>query len=248
VVWFHAIAESRHELQNPTSAEKIALVGAAAGLGRESRVLDVASGRGGPALVLAQAFGSRFVCVEKWGGFAAVARERAEAAGLAHLIEVHDADAAEFPLGTGYDAALCLGATWIWDGLAGTAKALAAAVRDGGHVVVGEPYRRGGPLPPETADDGFVSLAETVARFESAGLRLVALVASSEDDWDRYESLHWAALEEWLATNPGHPQHAEIREEHERSRRVHLEYRRELLGWAMLVGWKPGAYPATGSP
>jgi len=35
VVWFHAIAESRHELQNPTSAEKIRLVGAAAALGPE---------------------------------------------------------------------------------------------------------------------------------------------------------------------------------------------------------------------
>src|SRR5215218_4110691 len=126
MVWYHDVAESAHELQNPTSADKIRLVGAAAGLGPESRVLDVASGRGGPALVLAQAFGSRFVCVEKWGGFAAVARERAEAAGLAHLIEVHEADGADFPLGTGYDAAPCLGATWIWDGIGGTARALAA--------------------------------------------------------------------------------------------------------------------------
>src|SRR5215218_9209707 len=102
MVWYHDVAESAHELQNATSAEKIRLVGAAAALGPESRVLDVASGRGGPALVLAQAFGSRFVCVERWSGFAAVAPERAEAAGLAHLIGVHEADGADFPLGDGY--------------------------------------------------------------------------------------------------------------------------------------------------
>jgi SAM-dependent methyltransferase len=247
VVWFHAIAESQHELQNATSAEKIRLVGAAAGLGPESRVLDIASGRGGPALVLAQSFGSRFVCVEKWPGFAAVARERAEAAGLAHLIEVHEADGADFPLGEGYDAALCLGATWIWDGIVGTARALAGAVRDGGHVVIGEPYWRRLPLPHGVDDEGFVTLAETVERFESAGLRLVTMAAASEDDWDRYHSPQWAALEAWLAANPDHPQFDAIRDKHERARRNHVEYRRELVGWAMLVGWMP-PQPATGSP
>jgi len=246
VVWFHAVAESRHELQNPTSPEKIRLVGAAAALRPGSQVLDVASGRGGPALVLAQEFGAHFVCLEKAPEFAAAARERAEAAGLSHLIDVHEADGAEFPLGSGYDAALCLGATWIWTGLTGTAQALAATVDDAGYVVVGEPYWRRWPLPPGVHDDGFVPLAGTVARFESAGLRLVALVASSEDDWDGYESLHWAALEEWLTQNAGHPQHDEIRAQHERSRREHLEYRRELLGWTMLVGRK--AQPPTGSP
>jgi hypothetical protein len=120
-------------------------------------------------------------------------------------------------------------------------------VRDGGHVVVGEPYWRRWPLPASIPDDGFVSLAETVERLESAGVRLVAVAASSEDDWDRYESLQWAALEAWLAGNPGHPQFEEIGGQHERARRAYLEYGRELLGWAMLVAWKP-PQPATGSP
>jgi hypothetical protein len=34
-------------------------------------------------------------------------------------------------------------------------------------------------------------LADTVARFETAGIDLVTLIASSRDDWDRFESLHW---------------------------------------------------------
>jgi hypothetical protein len=49
VLWFHAVAESRHELQNPASAAKIRLVGAAgAGLDADSRVLDMLVGRKAP--------------------------------------------------------------------------------------------------------------------------------------------------------------------------------------------------------
>jgi hypothetical protein len=35
-----------------------------------------------------------------------------------------------------------------------------------------------------------------------AGFAVTGLVAASEDDWDRYASLHWRAIEEWLAENP----------------------------------------------
>jgi cyclopropane fatty-acyl-phospholipid synthase-like methyltransferase len=46
---YFVVAESEHELQNPTSAEKLALLGERLELGQGSRVLDIASGRGGPA-------------------------------------------------------------------------------------------------------------------------------------------------------------------------------------------------------
>ena len=53
MTWWHAVVESEHEIQNPTSADKIRLLGRRLGLGPDSHVLDLASGRGGPALVLA---------------------------------------------------------------------------------------------------------------------------------------------------------------------------------------------------
>ena len=53
---YYVVAESRHELQNPTSAEKLVLLGRRLDLRPGSRVLDVASGRGGPALLLARTF------------------------------------------------------------------------------------------------------------------------------------------------------------------------------------------------
>jgi SAM-dependent methyltransferase len=240
VPWWFAVVEARHELQNPTSPEKLVLLCARLGLGPDSTVLDVAAGRGGPALVLARRFGCRITCVERADEFVAAARERVVAAGLERRIEVVHADAREFPLGSEhYDAVLCLGASFVWDGLGGTLDALAPAVRPGGFLAVGEPYWRAWPLPSEfQPDEGekFVTLSETVARFEAAGPRLVTLIASSQDDWDAYESLHWLALDEWLREHADDPDAARFRRLGDEYRDRYLRWTRDLLGWAIFVG------------
>ena len=241
--WWYHVVERKHEFQNPTSPEKIRLLGEQLGLGRDSHVLDIASGRGGPAVLLAQAFGCRITCVERSAEFLAAARERLAAAGLETLTELVHADAREFPLERErYDAALCLGASFVWDGLAGTLAALAPAVREGGFVAVGEPYWRTWPLPEGIeldAGNDFVALAETVARFEAAGLAVVSVIASSKDDWDRYESLHWLSLDEWLREHPDDPSADDFRERGRRFRDRYLRWQRELLGWAIVAGRKP---------
>src|SRR5581483_4582806 len=76
--WWHAVVESEHELQNPTSPDKILLLGKRLGLGPESHVLDIASGRGGPAILLAREFGCRLTCVERAPEFAVDARKLVE--------------------------------------------------------------------------------------------------------------------------------------------------------------------------
>lgn len=238
--WYHAVAERDHLLQNPTSPEKIRLLGERLRLGARSRVLDMACGKGGPALLLAERFGCRVVGVERAPEFASEARARAAESGLAGLVEIVEGDAAAYPLEPeAFDAALCLGASFVWDDLDGTLAALTPAVRPGGHVVVGEPYWRSWPLPEGVDDLGYVPLRETVARIEAAGLELVTLVASSEDDWDTYESLHWRALDEWLGVNADDPDAAVIREQYERDRDAYLRYQRALLGWAIFAGRRP---------
>jgi len=236
--WFFAVAEREHDIQNPTSPEKIRLLGERMRLDARSQVLDVAAGRGGPALVLAREFGCTLTCVECAPVFATAARERIAAAGLDRLIEVVTADARDSEPEPGtYDAVMCLGASFIWGGLEGTLRALVPAVRPGGYVAVGEPYWRDWPLPDDVDDEGYVSLASTVTRFETCGAPVVSLIASSEDDWDRYETLHWRACEEWLAENPGHPEAAELATAYRDSKAHHLEVQRGLLGWAIFVGW-----------
>lgn len=239
MTWYHVVAERDHEIQNPTSAEKIRLLGTLLELGPEMHVLDIACGRGGPALVLASAFGCRITGVEMNSEFAAAARTRIENAGLADLVDVVEVDARDFSLAAeSWNAALCLGATFVWDDLAGTLAALVPSVRPGGHVAVGEPYWR--EAPPSGVDDmGYVDLGETVRRFEGALLTTVGIVAASVDDWDRYESLHWRAVESWLAENPSHPEAAHLRAENEEHKRRYVEVTRERLGWALIAGRQP---------
>ena len=70
------------------------------------------------------------------------------------------------------------------------------------------------------------------------GLPVVSVIASSEDDWDRYETLHWLAVEEWLAANETDPDAEDIRARHERSKRVYLRHGRDYCGWAIFLAWK----------
>ena len=238
--WYYAVAERDHEIQNPTSIEKIELLGRYLRLDPAVRVLDLACGKGGPAVLLASTFGCTVLGIERAPEFAEAARERVTSAGVGDLVEIVEADAHAFTLEPeGWDAAFCLGATFVWDDLAGTLAALTPAVRPGGYVVVGEPYWRQWPLPRGIDDQGFLALRDTVGRIEAAGLSLQGMIASSEDDWDRYESLHWRALDEWLAANPRDPDASEIRERHERNRDDYLSFQRELLGWAIFIARKP---------
>ena len=235
MAWYYAIAERDHDIQNPTSREKIRLMGEWLRLGPESRVLDIACGKCGPALVLASTFGCRITGVEQYPGFVATARERVAEAGLGESIEVVESDGREFPLEPeSWDVALCLGATFVWDDLDGTLSALVPAVRPGGHVVVGEPYwSRSAPVGTDTM--GYVSLSETGSKVERHGVSLIGLISSSTDDWDRYESLHWRAVEDWLLENDDQ----DIRLAHEEHKRRYLA-RRDAFGWAIFLARKPG--------
>jgi SAM-dependent methyltransferase len=238
---YFTVAERDHEIQNPTSEDKLRLLGQRVRLGSGSRVLDVASGRGGPALLLAREFGCQVEGIEVAPEFHAVAVERAEATGLSELVSFTLADASQVEVPVdGYDVALCLGASFVWGSLAGTLDALEPVVVPGGHVAVGEPYWRRVPLPDDYADrhGHYTTLNGTVEIMDSGSLTTVSIIASSEDDFDRYETLHWRAVEEWLAENEDDPDEAEIRERHGRYKQAYLRHGRDHLGWAIFVGWK----------
>lgn len=235
--WPWEMIERDHEIQNPTSPEKIRLLGQYLRLDASSRVLDVACGKGGPARILAAAYQCRILGIEKRAAFADEARDRAAAESLDGLIEIRTADASslEFPPES-FDIALCLGASFIWGTMADAARVLTPLVRQGGSVAIAEPYWRTWPLPEGVDPEGMVDLEGTVARFEQAGLQVTGLIAASDDDWDHYESLHWRAIEEWLAAHPDHPHAAELRVAHQQDRGAYFRYKRALLGDAIFIG------------
>jgi SAM-dependent methyltransferase len=240
MAWPWEVVERDHDIQNPTSPEKIRLLGDYLRLTSASRVLDVACGKAGPALILASTYGCRIVGIEQRPAFADEARARIAAHGLESLIEVQTADAAEVPLEPeSWDAALCIGAAFVWGTIADAAAALWPSVRAGGFVAIGEPFWRQWPPPAGGHDGDFVSLDATVARFEASGLATTGIITASDDDWDHYRSLQWRAVEEWLAEEPGHPDADEVRAQHSRRRSDHFQFDRALLGWAIFVGRKP---------
>jgi SAM-dependent methyltransferase len=237
--WPWEVVERDHELQNPTSPAKIRRLGEYLRLTGESRVLDIASGKGGPARILARAFGCCVSGVEVRRAFAETARRLAAEEGLDALIDVRTAEASTIELEPdAFDAALCLGASFVWGTIADAAAALRPCLRPGGSVAIGEPFWRRWPLPEGVAAEGYVGLHETVERLEGAGFRVTGLIAASEDDWDHYESLHWRAIEEWLAGHPDHAGAEEFRDRHDRFRADYFRYQRALLGWAIFVGRK----------
>ena len=237
--WYYAVAERDHEIQNPLSPEKVRELGRRLRLDPATQVLDLACGKCGPATILAGEFGCRITAVERAPEFVADARERIGAAGLTDRIELIEGDAAEFDVGEErFDVVMCLGASFIWDGLEPELAVLRPAVRGRGAVVVGEPYWNRWPLPDGVDDGGYVPLAVTIPRFTAAGLSVETLIASSLDDWDRYETLRWRALQDWLDANPDDEDAPRIRELHERNRDDYLTWARELLGWAVFVGRK----------
>lgn len=222
---WHELVERDHDLQNPTCADKIRLAGSYLRLGAHTTVLDVACGRAGPALVLAREFRCRIRGVDVSATFVEAAQQRVAEAGLEDLVSVEICDAAEASFEpASYDAALCLGAAFVWGHIGDAAAALNPVVGTNGAIAVGEPFwRRAG-----RDDAGFVDLSTTVARFESAGIDLTGLIAASEDDWDRYESLHWRAAVETGGST--------VMETHLGRRDSYLSGQRAERGWAIFIG------------
>jgi len=239
MAWPWEVVERDHEIQDPTTPEKIRLLGEYLRLTGESRVLDIACGKGGPALILAATYGCRVHGVEIRPAFAEAARARAAANGLESLIEVQTADASEVQFEPeSWDDALCIGASFVWGTIADAAAALAPLVRAGGCVAIGEPFWRQWPLPDGIEQEDFVDLPATVERFEQACLAPTGMIAASEDDWDHYESLHWRATEAWLAEHPDNPDADDMQSQHNRYRSDYFRFKRALLGWAIFVGRK----------
>ena len=219
---YFVVAESMHELQNPTSEEKPLLLGRRLGWSRLTRSRRGVGRR--PALVLARAFGCTWRGVEISPDFHAVAVERVAEAGL--LRTACPSSARMRPL--------CASSRSRSTPRSASARASSmevsptrskdpeSAVRPGGFVVVGEPYWRRWPLPDDYEEraDPWTTPRRDGRDLRDLGVAVVSVIASSEDDWDRYETLHRQAVERWLAANPDDPDASEIRARHERAARV----------------------------
>jgi SAM-dependent methyltransferase len=242
-IWFYYDVTHRyHRYCNPVSSDAVRELEVVLGLGPETRVLDVASGLGEMLVGFAERYGSAGVGIDISTYFLERAeRKRAERVPDADIRFV-EMDGGDYRPGEGeeFDVAMCVGASWIWDGFEGTIRALTALVKPGGLIVSAEPYFKKEPPPEYLEAEEFdrETFTTLVGNYEIAtrlGLSTVWMRGSSEQDWDRYEMLQTYAFDRFERENPDHADLEEIRTKHVKSRDIYIRWGREHFGFAFWV-------------
>ncbi len=245
------ITHRDHVICNPTSVGKLDEVIGLLDLRAGARVLDVGSGKGEPLLRLAERYGGprgagfHAVAVDPSPYFVATLREAAARRVPLAEIELREQGGADYPAAPGsFDLGICLGASWAFGGHGGTLRALAAAVTAGGQVLVGEPFWRHEPAPEylEWAGlrrDEFGTHAGNVEAGVEAGLVPMLAYASTDEEWDRYETLQWRAVARHAAANPDDPDLGDLVARADHSRHEYLAWGRDTLGWAIYLFRRP---------
>lgn len=236
------VAHSLHTFWNPVSDEVMDDLVWALDLKPGMHVLDVACGVG--ELVIRMAgWGATGVGVDISSGALERARAMHQETAPEAQLEFLEMDGKDYrrPEAVVFDVVTLVGASWIWDGYKGTLSALHDLVRPGGLVLFGEPYWRvesppAGYLEAENlTPENFTDLAGLHAAASAAGFRTLYQVASSGQDWDRYEMLQALSVDRWAEANPDHPDRAEVLEIQDRATRTYLKWGRDTLGFSQFI-------------
>ncbi len=237
------IAHDLHAFWNPISEEVVDELLWALDLEPGMRVLDIACGAGELLMRMGTGYGIQGVGVDisPW----AIRRARALQAEVQPdaPLEFVEQDGKDFalPADGPFDVVSLIGASWIWQGYAGTLAAVHELVRPDGLVLFGEPFWKVDVPPPEylafegIEADSFTSLAGLHTAVQAAGFRLAYQLVSTGQDWDRYELLQSLAVDRWLVANPDHPDRDELLEHKTRAERVYLEWGREAVGFTQMI-------------
>ena len=236
------IRESSHRIHNPLTPDKFAALGQALHLTPGTRVLDLASGSGEMLCTWARDLRCTGTGVDISTLFTEQARARAVELGVADRVEFIHGDASGHVADEPVDLAACVGATWIGNGVAGTAELLDRSLRPGGMMLVGEPYWRVTPPDKETAMAchatsvaDFLPLPELIEQFGELGYDVVQMMLSDQEDWDRYTAAQWLNMRRWLDENPDDELAPEVRAELTAEPARYTRYLREYLGWGVFA-------------
>jgi len=163
------------------------------------------------------------------------ARRKVAERGLDNRIEIVHSKGADYDFEkNAFDAAACVGASFIWDGFEPTVKALKTAIKPPGRILIGEPYWKTDRIPAEyegrTGIHSELQLLEIVHKHD---LDIEYIIRSSDDDWARYEALNWKGLIAWLEENPDHEDKQAVIDWLRKTQDDHFRFGREHLGWAL---------------
>lgn len=238
---FYDITHRDHVYCNPLSSAKFEEIVEAARLPSGARVLDVACGKAELLVRLAERYAISGVGVDISPFCVRDAKAKAAARVPRLDLTFLEMDGARYDgPRESFDLAMCVGAGWIWGGYRGTLRALQRFVRPGGLLLIGQPYWRRPPDPAyleteQRSGDTIATHRGNISLALEEGLTLLFVIASSEDDWDRYKSLQWQAAERFAHGHPEDPDVPEILELVRAGREVYLRWGRDTMGWSLYL-------------
>jgi ubiquinone/menaquinone biosynthesis C-methylase UbiE len=180
-------------------------------LNPEAEVLDIACGKGEILTRLAEHYTITGVGVDISPFAAADAKQKLHERVPNGQIEILNMDGADYKSDKPFDVTMCIGASWIYKGHQGTLRAMKSMTKAGGLILVGEPFWIKEPVEAYLA------------------------VVSSQDDWDRYETLQWYAATKFAEENENDPDVPEILNRVAQGQTNYLRWGRDTLGWAIYL-------------
>ena len=251
-IWkYFDITHKHHVLCNPTNLAKLDDIIALLDLKPGAQVVEIACGKGEMLARLAEWFSISGIGIDKSPYCIADAREKLRQRAPSARIQLMHMDGADYSPESpeSFDLAMCIGASWIYNGHRDTLRALKAMTKPGGLILVGEPYWMQEPSEEYLEADGeigredFGSHHDNVVIGEEEGLVPLYAAASSQDDWDRYETLQWYATNDYVTAHPDDPDVTELLAMQSKARRLYLKWARDTLGWALYLFRKPVGTP-----
>jgi len=243
---FYDITHRYHLVCNPMSSDKLDELIELFRLRPRARVVDIACGKGEVLVRLAERYGISGIGVDISPFCIANATKKHQERVPGARLEWVRMDGAEYQPDPpkSFDLAMCIGASWVFDGHRGTLRALKDMTVAGGLVLVGEPFWLKEPDDEYLAAEGHTrelcgSHHGNVAIGEEEGLIPLYTGVSNHDDWDRCETLQWYAAAEHAAANPDDPDLPELLARVAASRDSYLKWGRDTLGWALYLFRKP---------
>lgn len=232
---FFDIAERYMELINPMSADKVIEAGRHLELKPGGRVIDFGCGYGEALALWAEKYGISGIGIDFRENAVARARRKMADRGLADRIEIVRSKGAEYEFEkNAFDAAVCMGASFIWEGFRPTLQALKTAVKTNGRILIAEPYQKTNAVPRDYAEKEKVHTElELLDIVHDENYDIAYLIRASDDDWARYEAGNWPGLIAWLEENPDHPEKQEVIDWFRKTQDDYFRNVRDYLGFAM---------------
>ncbi len=147
-----SISHRYMEILNPSTSEKISKLGNLLKLKKENRVIDFGCGCAEPLTLWAEDFGITGIGIDISEDFCDRAKKKLAMRGLSDQIEIVCSPATDYVFEEGvFDAATCIGATFIFGGYQQTIQAMKRAVHQNGRLGIGETYWLSNQVHPEYA-------------------------------------------------------------------------------------------------